>query len=151
MIESYHIERITTAQTLPLRQKVLKPFLQESECINPGDDLQTTFHFGLVSNDKILSIATFLKEDSPEIPAVFSYRLRGMATDSEFQGQGCGRLVLLGGIERLQKLNCDLIWCNARENAFHFYEKLGFTFHGPMFEIKDIGPHKVMYKRLTPL
>ena len=147
---NFHVELITTTQTLPLRKRVLKPFLSEAECVNPGDDLPTTFQFGLVHNNQIVSIATFIQEPFAELPAAFPYRLRGMASDKRYQGQGFGREVLLYGLESLRQTNCDLVWCNAREIAFPFYEKLGFSYLGPLFDIKDIGPHKVMYKRLIP-
>lgn len=146
----YEIRQITTAETLPLRQKVLKPFLRPEECINPGDDLPTTYHFGLFHNGELVSIATFLMESHPEFSAGFPYRLRGMATDDRFQGQGLGQKLLRHGVEYLRSKRCDFIWFNARIKAFPFYEKLGFYYHGPLFEMKDIGPHKVMYKPLIP-
>lgn len=144
----YEIKRITTAQTLPLRQKVLKPFLPVAECTNPGDDLATTYHFGLFHGGKLVSISTFLLESHPAFSAGFPYRLRGMATDDKYRGQGFGQKVLSHGVEFLRSQGCDFIWCNARLKAFNFYATLGFRFHGPMFELKDIGPHKVMYKHL---
>ncbi len=144
---------ISTQETLPLRKKILKPFLTEAECINPGDDLQSTFHFACKVDSKIVSIATFLAEPHPCLPqALHPYRLRGMASDTDLgPRQGYGSRVLQEGIEYLQThQQCDAIWCNAREQAFGFYEKMGFQFFGELFDIKDIGPHKVMYKILNP-
>jgi predicted GNAT family N-acyltransferase len=146
----HDIRRIETWEALPLRQKVLKPFLTEQECVNPGDELPTTYHWGLFHDGHLVSIATFLQESHPEFSAAFPYRLRGMATDSAFHGQGFGGTLLRHGVEFLCAKHCDLLWFNARINAFPFYEKLGFLYHGPLFEMKDIGPHKVMYKVLLP-
>ncbi|MGZ3769398.1 MAG: GNAT family N-acetyltransferase [Bdellovibrio sp.] len=146
----YKIERITTAETLPLRQRVLKPFLSLEDCVNEGDDLPTTIHFGLSYDNKIISTATFLLESHPEFSAGFPYRLRGMATDRNYQGKSFGKKLLVYGVEYLRMKRCDLIWFNARSSAFPFYEKLGFLHHGPIFELKHIGPHKVMYKPLNP-
>lgn len=142
------IRRISTTETLHLRQRVLKPFLLPEQCLNEGDDLPTTYHFGLFYDNRIVTNATFLFESHPQLSAGFPYRLRGMATDSAYQGKGFGQKVLTYGVEFLRLKRCDLIWFNARESAFRFYEKLGFLHHGPLFEINGIGPHKVMYKPL---
>lgn len=150
MSPQYKIVPITTSQTLPIRKKVLKPFLTPAECINPGDDLVTTYHFGLFHGADLVSVATFLLESHPDFSAGFPYRLRGMATDEKYRGQGFGQKLLTHGVEFLREKRCDFVWFNARIKAFPFYEKLGFDYHGPMFELKDIGPHKVMYKHLIP-
>lgn len=146
----YHIARISTAETLLLRQQVLKPFLHPADCVNPCDDLSTTYHLGLFHGGKLVSIATFLLESHPYFLAGHPYRLRGMATQDKYRGQGFGQILVMHGIALLLEKRCDLIWCNARIRAFSFYEKLGFQFSGPLFDIKDIGPHKVMYKHLIP-
>lgn len=148
----FEVRRVDYKLTLPLRQKVLKPFLQEEECINPGDDLPSTHHFACYAinseMEKIVSIASFIQEPHPIAPDAQSpYRLRGMATDIAAQGSGAGALVLNEGMKFLKSQTaCNFVWCNAREKAFGFYQKMGFTTHGEMFDIKDIGPHKVMYK-----
>src|SRR5690606_37654165 len=139
-----------TEETLPLRQKVVKPFLSPQECINPGDNASTTFHLGLYLEGRLVSISTSLQEPHPDLSAGFPYRLRGMATDHAHQGQGLGQILLQNGVELLRSKRCDLLWFNAREKAFSFYHKLGFHLHGPMFDIKNIGPHKVMYKHIIP-
>jgi len=42
----------------------------------------------------------------------------------------------------------DLLWCNARLVAIEFYKKVGLKTIGNQFNISDIGPHYVMYKKL---
>lgn len=76
------------------------------------------------------------------------YRLRGMATDNAYRGMGLGSQILQHGEMLLKVMNCDLLWFNAREIAFPFYEKNGFKITGDMFDIPGAGPHKVMYKWL---
>lgn len=150
MSPQFKIVPITTSQTLPIRKKVLKPFLTPEECINPGDDLVTTYHFGLFHGNDLVSVATFLLESHPDFSAGFPYRLRGMATEEKYRGQGFGQKLLTHGVEFLREKRCDFVWFNARIKAFPFYEKLGFDYYGPLFELKGIGPHKVMYKHLIP-
>jgi len=146
----HHISKIPTAYTLPLRQKVLKPFLHADDCVNPGDDAPTTFHLGLFHERKLVTICTFVSEPSPIFNAGNPFRLRGMATDPNYHGQGFGQVLLQHGMVLLKQQYCDLVWCNARIKAFGFYEKMGFRFHGPLFEMDRIGAHKVMYKYLIP-
>jgi hypothetical protein len=146
----YHVTKIPTAYTLPLRQKVLKPFLHTDDCVNPGDDDPTTFHLGLFHSQKLITICTFLREPHQAFSAGNPYRLRGMATDPQYQGQAFGQILLQHGISTLKQKNCDLLWCNARQRAFNFYEKMGFFYHGDFFDLDRIGPHKVMYKYLNP-
>jgi len=150
MNSNCEIRAIKTRDTLGLRKSVLKPFLTEEECINPGDDLPTTFHYGLFRDENLITIATVIREGHPDFPAVLPYRLRGMATDPHYHGQGFGKELLSHSIKQLEKNGCDFLWFNARIKAFPFYERLGCQHHGPLFELKDIGPHKVMYKHLIP-
>lgn len=150
MTLQYDVRLIAPHEVLPLRKKVLKPFLSEEECVNPGDDAVTTYHLGLFHSNQLVSISTYMLESHPDFSAGFPYRLRGMATDETFRGQGFGQILLRHGIEFLKEKRCDLLWFNARIKAFPFYERLGFYYHGPLFEMKDIGPHKTMYKVLVP-
>ena len=133
-----------------LRRKVLKPFLTLDECVLPEDLLATTFHLGLFHHQKLVSIATFVQQASPYFASGFPYRLRGMATDESYRGQGLGSQILRFGFHVLKEKRADLLWCNARILAFTFYQAMGFQPHGDLFDIKDIGPHKVMYKIIIP-
>ncbi|MGZ5278499.1 MAG: GNAT family N-acetyltransferase [Pseudobdellovibrionaceae bacterium] len=144
----FEIQLISAAETWPLRHKILRPHQDLQSSIFPQDEWPTTFHVGARSKGQIVGVATFHEEVFPQIPAQMPYRLRGMATDVSFHGQGVGRLVLEKGIQELKIRGCDLLWCNARKIAFPFYEKLGLTYLEPMFDIPTLGPHKVMYKYL---
>ncbi len=149
MISNYKIELITSDQTLDLRHKVLKPFLSKKECLTPEDFLPTTTHFGLFYNDRLISTASVFPESNIDLHCGFPYRLRGMASDINYQGQGFGGALLMSIIDFLKDKRCDMLWCNARIKAFPFYKSNGFQFSGEMFDLPEIGPHKVMYKRIT--
>lgn len=144
------IRFISAQQTWPLRQKVLRSHLRVNECGVPDDATPTTFHLGLFYNQKLIGIASFLLESSPYLNAGLPYRLRGMATDEFYRGQGFGGQLLRFGLHLLKEKGCDLLWCNARLHAFPFYQSMGFQFYGELFNIKDSGPHKVMYKVIIP-
>lgn len=152
MKTALQIQFISADQTYFLRHKILRP-RQSFEAVKyAGDFSPTAFHVGAFINEQLVGIATFASESHWNVekthPAKNPYRLRGMATDFDFHGQGVGAAVLHFSISTLRQKHCDLLWCNAREIAFPFYEKLGFHFIGDLFEIEDIGPHKVMYKPL---
>jgi GNAT superfamily N-acetyltransferase len=126
----------------------LKPHLSEADCVNPGDLQPDTFHLAAIYENGIVGIASFEMESHPDLPAQNPARLRGMATDPNFHRKGIGRNLVNRGIEILRTNNVDLLWFNARINAFPFYQSLGFDFHGEYFDLPKIGPHKVMYKYL---
>lgn len=146
---TYKIQQLSAEQTWPLRHQVLRPHQTLQDCIYPQDQDQQSFHIGAVVDGKIACIASFHVENHSELKSQFAYRLRGMATDPAFHQKGLGRAVLEKSLDELRERKCDLLWFNAREIAFPFYEKLGFQYLGDYFDIPGIGPHKVMYKVLN--
>ena len=141
------IRPITARQTWPLRSRVLKPYLKPEECANPGDDDALTLHLGAFFESELQGIATFLPEAHPFFTeSVQPYRLRGMASAPELHRRGMGRALVEQGQFDLRQRGCDLLWFNAREVAFPFYESLGFKYFGEMFDLPLIGPHKLMFK-----
>ena len=143
----FRILQVSTSEVLPLRSQILR---RGEPCSFPEDSLGSTFHFGVTQNGQILSVATFLKESHAALPkALNPYRLRGMATDSEHQGQGLGGELLEFACQTLQNHQVDALWCNARLSALRFYQKHAFQPFGESFEIPEIGPHLVLFR--TPL
>ncbi len=144
------IRFIEVEEARSLRQRVLRPQMRAEECVLPGDDAASTFHLGLFHNQKLLVVASFMQESSPHFSAGFPHRLRGMATEEFYRGQGLGGKVLQFGINILKERRGDLVWCHARVRAIPFYLSMGFHPWGDLFEVKDLGPHKLMYKVLIP-
>lgn len=148
------IEQITSLQTIDLRTRILRPGQPIEVCHFPTDNLSSTFHLGAFVHEEgfapvLAANGTFVKDANALFPdAQNPYRLRGMATDTHYQGMGLGSQILQQGEMLLKVLNCDLFWFNAREKAFSFYEKNGFTVVGDLFDIPGAGLHKVMYKWL---
>ncbi len=145
----HEIRFVTANECLELRSKVLRPNQPINVCHYPEDNHKDSFHIGYFIDQKMVGNGTFLPNANPDFSlSIKPYRLRGMAVDSAHQGQNIGTKILLRGLDILQEKQADLLWFNARESAFHFYEKNGFLFHGRIFDIPTIGPHKVMYKHL---
>ncbi|XMO88452.1 GNAT family N-acetyltransferase [Algibacter sp. AS12] len=114
----------------------------------PSDDLKTSFHFGLFTNNNLIGVCSFFKNSNPNVPSTNQYQLRGMAILKTYQGQGFGKVILRHGEKFLGKKNIKMIWCNAREVAVPFYQNNNYMPIGNAFNIKDIGLHYVMYKIL---
>jgi GNAT superfamily N-acetyltransferase len=149
---NFEIQSATAEQIIQLRLKILRPPGSLPEKARyPKDNEQTTYHFAAISSEqKIIGALTLEQDQHPELKSNFHYRLRGMAVDSKVQRSGVGRaLVQHAETFLLDKIKCDLLWFSAREVAFPFYQSLGYEFHGSMFDIPDIGPHKFMYKALS--
>ncbi len=142
------IRSITSAETHDLRQWVLRPKQSIAEMEWSLDRADGSFHLGAEEDDRLVAIATFLREPCEQIPGKLQYRLRGMATLAEYQAKGIGSALLRSGLEHLRQLSADVVWCNARERALRFYEKEGFTSHGPAFMIEGIGLHHLMYRQI---
>ena len=131
--------------------------LRHSE-LRKGQDFSTTsylkdyevdtFHMACIVDDKTVTCATFYPEKSTKIKSDNAYRLRGMATDSNFQRKGYASDLMNESFKELKKRDCDMVWCNARLVAVDFYKSVGFKITGELFDIAGIGPHYYMYKEI---
>jgi GNAT superfamily N-acetyltransferase len=147
--ENINVQYILAKDTIDLRSKILRPGQSVELCNYAEDNFDTTFHLGIFFNNKIICNGTFIKNICPTFPLENSaYRLRGMATDVEFQGLNFGSRLLAKAEEILKHKQCRLLWFNARATAFKFYEKNGYQSFGELFDIPGIGDHKIMYQWL---
>lgn len=142
-------EFIQAKDCVDLRSRILRPGLDVKYSIYAEDDFESTFHLGISRDNKIICNGTFMKNICPHfLTETSAYRLRGMATDLNFQNQGLGRTILQKAEILLKEKNCKMLWFNARASAFDFYLKCGYEIIGEMFDIPQVGPHKVMFKKL---
>ena len=107
-----------------------------------------TFHMSCIVDEKIVTCASYYPEKSIKIKSNRAYRLRGMATDSNFQRKGYASDLMQESFKELKKRDCDMVWCNARLGAVDFYKSVGFKIIGEIFDIAEIGPHYYMYKEI---
>lgn len=133
--------KISAADTYELRQKVLRPFHSLLDCHFPKDE--ESVHFGVFDGDKIISIVTAHPENSPLFQEPMQWRIRGMATDPEYQGKGAGTLALKALLNWGKDI--PLFWCNARVGAIPFYLKHKYQIASELFDIPGVGPHKIMW------
>ena len=143
-----HIRFIRTADTYSLRLRVLRPGGVVEDCHWPNDRLEGSFHLGVYLAERIICIGSFYPEKHPDLKGWKQFRLRGMATDPDSQGQGAGTQLMRFALDHLKGQRVDLVWCNARLVAVPFYRSLGFQIAGEEFDIPGIGPHYMMWRRL---
>ncbi|MFY4774985.1 GNAT family N-acetyltransferase [Metabacillus sp. RGM 3146] len=142
------IKQIDPEKTFEIRQRILRPNQTIEECKYEFNDHPDSFHAGAYVEQKLISIASFSKEQHPDVPGENHYRLRGMATMPGYRNRKAGSSVLFYAESILKSRNVSTWWCNARESVSGYYEKLGCFAIGELFEIKPIGMHRLMYKIL---
>jgi len=143
-----HIQLVDAEDIRPLRHKMLRQGKEFSTTSYDRDNEKDTFHLGVVLENNIVSCSTFYPEKSTKIKSENAYRLRGMATDSNFQRKGYASDLMEESFKKLKNGDCDMVWCNARLVAVNFYKSVGFKITGKIFDIEGIGPHYYMYKEI---
>ncbi|MEL7238145.1 MAG: GNAT family N-acetyltransferase, partial [Planctomycetota bacterium] len=135
---------IAGSDTHPLRHAILRPAQPLAEMQYPGDDDRTTFHLGAFVDGDLIGIASVYQQPMPDAAGDTHHRLRGMAVAPDHAGRGIGRQLVEVSLDTVRAAGGTLLWCNARASAKGFYERLGFTVQGDVFDLAGIGPHYVM-------
>ncbi len=142
-----NVRQISAHDTYGIRQKMLRPGRDPKECVFHGDEDDQTIHLGAFIDGKLVSVASFYFSNNPRFPENVQYQLRGMATLPEHQNQGFSKELLKFGFPMIKRNFCELVWCNARTSAEGFYQQTGFECIGDIFNIPDVGPHRLMIKK----
>ncbi|MDP6942010.1 MAG: GNAT family N-acetyltransferase [Planctomycetota bacterium] len=132
-------EGVSAEDILPIRHRNLREGLPIETARYPEDAHASTVHFSISLKGKIVGCVTLMNE----VREGCGLRLRGMAVDSGFRGNGLGA-ILLTECQRFARGRGAGIWCNARVGALGLYRRGGFVSVGGEFEIEGIGPHFVM-------
>lgn len=149
------VELVPVEKLLNLRHKVLRPHRPMSEAHFDGDNDPSSFHVAVLDEKgEAQSIASIVVQEPPVDKMVYQgagliFRLRGMATAPECQGQGFGRLALLKIISECDVRGGELLWCHARIKAVSFYEKMGFITLPTLYEVVPAGLHRFSYFQLS--
>ena len=146
------IRRVPIDIIIGLRHRLLRAGLPFETAQFPGDHDPATWHIGVFysipseTDAPLVSCASFMLNSHKEEPA---WQLRGMCTDTKFQGRGFGGK-LLASAEAAIVENSKVLrfWCNARVPAIPFYQRHGWTVDSEEFEIPTAGPHRKMVKRV---
>lgn len=122
-----NIRRISVDDALPLRRDVLYPNapLESVKLDHDRDGL----HFGVFEGaDLVTVVSLFLGRGEAQF--------RKLATAPAAQGKGYGKAVLAHMADICKKEKIKVLWCNARDTAASFYDKLGYIKKGTWF-VKD--------------
>ena len=131
-----------------LRHQLLRPGRPADELVFPGDDAPDTLHAGAFVEERLVGIATIIREAPPGEADDRAWRVRGMATLPEIRGRGYGGLLLERCVEHAVNHGGRLLWCNARAGAVGFYRRYALATRGDAFDIPDLGTHYLMSRAL---
>jgi ribosomal protein S18 acetylase RimI-like enzyme len=110
------IKEINASETWKLRHGVMWPNKPLDFVVLPNDE--EGLHFGLFKSELLVSVVSLFFNETEG-------QFRKFATDSYFQGQGCGTQLLNHLIEEAKKLKLKSLKCNARMTAIEFYQRFG--------------------------
>lgn len=143
------ILQIAAKETYPVRQQVLRPGRPASECIFEGDTEKSTLHLGVSIDEKLVGVASYMKNSNTLFNTPIQFQLRGMAVLPEYRNLKLGEALLRAGERKLKKEHHSLlVWFNARETAVNFYRKYGYETKGDFFMIPQVCKHIVMFREL---
>jgi GNAT superfamily N-acetyltransferase len=139
------LRQATLDEIYQLRFAVLRPGQAPRRVHFPGDDAETTRHYGAFVDGMNVGCLTLIASLFEEKAA---WQLRGMATHRDYQRQGFGSR-LLATLEIGLAPRPAVLWCNARIEAVGFYQRQGWQIVSGQFEIAGVGPHVKMRKDLV--
>ena len=145
---NYFIKKITALDTYPVRHLALRAGKPIESCHFEGDELPSTHHFGCFLDNQLIGVVSLFEAENLNLGEGKSFQIRGMAVLDSHQKQGVGETLVHKAEDFCRNENATLIWFNARTSAVGFYKKMGFEIVGSEFEIKEVGPHFLMNKKV---
>ena len=146
---------ISASETRFLRHQVLWPHKPSpAVCTIDVDESEYAHHVGAFSEAGLhVGVCSLFRQRSDRFPAVLPadeliYRLRVMGTLPEVRGQGAGAAIVRYAANWSREQGALWLWCDAREVAFPFYERMGFKFISDGYNVPEIGPHRMMALKL---
>jgi len=125
------------AEMLVLRNEILRAplglILTENEIIDDANDVL----LGVINKGKLIACIILKKLSSN------SCKFRQMAVNTQFQGTGVGKKLMLFAEKKALVLSAKSIELNARETAFLFYEKQGYSICSDSFIEVGITHYKM--------
>lgn len=132
------VERI-----IDLRYKILRePWQQPKETSTDGMEDKCFNAFIEDANGTVIACGR-LQENENKIG-----QIRYMAVDSNQQGKGLGKHILIALEKKGKEIGLTTIQLQARENAVAFYETNNYLLKEKSFKLWDIIQHYLMYKLL---
>ncbi|MDI1257155.1 MAG: GNAT family N-acetyltransferase [Flavobacterium sp.] len=143
------IQEISASATIPMRHIVLRHGKPIESCWFDGDELPSTFHFGYFDEDNLLGVISVFENQNPKFFEEKQFQIRGMAVSPLYQKLGIGAQLVQFAEKEIAKKRGKIIWFNARITTSEFYIKLNYNISGSVFDIKDVGLHYLMFRKLN--
>ena len=145
------VQSVTSAVTLALRQRVLRPHQTIAELAVEDLPHVDPAYFAAYDGTDVVGVASVDREAAPWSPSdALAWRLRQMATDEGWRDKGIGSTVLDAVIRHVGERGGGLLWCTARTSAVDFYRRSEFETRGEPWDDPVLGPHIVMHRVVTP-
>lgn len=148
MKKTHSIQEITAIDTYPVRHVILRAGKPIESCHFVGDELPSTHHFGCFTANQLLGVISLFEVGNATFEQQKSFQIRGMAVLDSHQKKGIGEALVREAETFCKKQKTRLIWFNARTSAVGFYKKMGYEIEGNEFEIQEVDPHFLMYKKI---
>jgi len=142
------IKEISAQETFIVRHPVLRKGKPVESCTFEGDNLSTTHHFGLFQDENLTGIISLFLTSNPIFAEKIQAQIRGMAVLEKYQKKGFGEALVSYCEHYCISQNIELIWFNARIEAVDFYKKMKYQTIGKPFDIKEVGKHLLMFKKI---
>ena len=133
------IRKISAEETWNLRKKVMWP-TKSIEYVKLKDDEQGIHYGGFIENRLIAVVSLFYQDKQVQF--------RKFATCIEQQKHGYGTQLLQYILLEAKDMGANTIWCHARTDKVHFYQRFGLKVVGESFK-RDGKTYIRMSKRLS--
>ena len=150
------VREITAEATRPVRHAVLWPHKPDAAaCVIAGEEEAGVGHLGAFDGaGRLVGVCSLFPQRSERFPEALPpadpvYRLRVMGTRSEVRGLGAGAALVEEACRWAAGHGAHWLWCDAREVALGFYARMGFGFLSETYDVPEIGPHRMMARRLV--
>lgn len=139
-------KRISAEETRYIRHQVLWSHIENTEdCVIDIDHRDDAIHLGAFENGELLAVCSLFRMKTSKLNYEQQYRLRAMGSLEKARGKGAGKAIIQEALQQTKERGVDVLWCDAREVALGFYEKLGFQRIDEWYEVPKVGRHQLMY------
>lgn len=140
------VREVEAERTRPLRKQVLRPHQSLDELASEEDPAATWL--AALAGDNVVGTVSVAPETSLDQATTTPFRLRAMATASQFRGRGLGTVLLDAALATARSRGADSVWCSARVPVVDFYRRAGFAVTSQPYDVPHIGPHVRMSRPL---
>jgi GNAT superfamily N-acetyltransferase len=117
----------------------------------------TEYYFILFNDEIVGNFRIIWDEKLAGLSEEKQVKLHRIYLNQKTQGNGIGKKLVSWLEEKAKEKNYQIIWLDAMDaqpQAFHFYKKLGYTYHSHAFlpfklMFNEVRKMSQMYKRLT--